>query len=613
MKNTIIILTLIFMLYVKSYGNVVVVGEWYLNQNHTLPLKASNYPDYKSVNPQSDLSVVDFDATRIRFFGQKPTETISNFVKSADIPENKFAVNMWILNHVDQTIGLNIHAADEDNSWTIGFWGRSCYFELNQNGKKVSTSYNMQREDTFKNYFVYLTAIHNGTHLIIQINGNEVARTRTNTNFELSSESRIVINGYFNNEPFMQISDALKYLRILNGVPNTEQNSFQFELLKNMVELGHLHPTEFHFIAGPYLNNVTKASVDIIFETNRFAWFIIEYGETVELGNSKELTNDPTDKISQEDLIVKVTLDDLKTATQYFYRINAVDTYGNKINSGILTFATAIENNTPFTFCAIADTEARVHINDRISKLIWDERPNLVINCGDITDGGKKHQKFEWNYEYFQGMTQLHSRIPVITVPGNGESDLYWYNRYHSFPVDNDFYVYKYGNAEFFMMNSNKKDEFASGGRQYNLLDSALTKSTAKWKFVCMHHAPFSSDEDDYGDSWKGKSNLGDLEIRKITPVFDKHNVDIVFFGHLHTYERTHPISAGKPATNGVTYLQIGGAGGNLEDFVPVRSPFTAKTYRGHHYVKIDINGSILDIFTYGVDGILRDYNRIIK
>jgi hypothetical protein len=138
-------------------------------------------------------------------------------------------------------------------------------------------------------------------------------------------------------------------------------------------------------------------------------------------------------------------------------------------------------------------------------------------------------------------------------------------------------------------------------------LSELPSKSTAEWKFVTFHHAPYSSDEDDYGNTWEGSSDNGDLRIRKITPLFDKHNVDMVFYGHLHCYERSFPLKANKIDDDGTIYILAGGAGGNLENFAPVKTWFNQKTYRGHHYVKIDINGDQLEYFMYDVDGNLLD------
>jgi Icc-related predicted phosphoesterase len=312
---------------------------------------------------------------------------------------------------------------------------------------------------------------------------------------------------------------------------------------------------------------------------------------------------------SPEPLIHKAELKDLESGTPYFYNIKAIAHDGTTMESGVLTFTTAVDESASYSFAVIGDTEARPHVNDRIAKMVWEERPNFIVIVGDLTDGGVKDHKFEWNYEYFQGVGQLSSRVPVFPTPGNGEDDLYWYNKYHSLPDNEGFYSFKFGNAEFFMLNSNKAEEFGPGQKQYVWLEDKLKTSTAKWKFVAHHHAPYSADDDDYGDSWKGPNDMGDLAIRKIVPLYEKYKVDMVFFGHLHTYQRTLAIRDGKVNNNnGVIYVQGGGGGGNLEDFAPSRAWFSAKTYRGHHYFTITVHEGNLNLKMYDTEGRLKDY-----
>ena len=35
---------------------------------------------------------------------------------------------------------------------------------------------------------------------------------------------------------------------------------------------------------------------------------------------------------------------------------------------------------------------------------------------------------------------------------------------------------------------------------------------------------------------------MGDLRARKLVPLYEKYGVDIVWNGHIHSYERTWPI-----------------------------------------------------------------------
>ncbi len=158
------------------------------------------------------------------------------------------------------------------------------------------------------------------------------------------------------------------------------------------------------------------------------------------------------------------------------------------------------------------------------------------------------------------------------------------------------------------MLNSNLKNELQQGGGQYEWLSNEMEKTQARWKFVVLHHALYSADEDDYGNTWAGPGNQGDPDLKDLITLMENKGVNMVFFGHLHTYMRSLPLRNGKvdPET-GVTYVQAGGVGGNLEDNAPTRSWFAAKNYRGFHYCTVQIAGAGLELRAYDLAGQLLD------
>jgi hypothetical protein len=102
--------------------------------------------------------------------------------------------------------------------------------------------------------------------------------------------------------------------------------------------------------------------------------------------------------------------------------------------------------------------------------------------------------------------------------------------------------------------------------------------------------------------------------MRVLVPLYEKYEVDIVWVGHIHTYERTWPIWQNRvdPA-RGVIYIQTGGGGAELEDFAPTRSWFTAKLLRNWQYCVVLIQGKTLTMMAYDIDGRLYDYLELQK
>lgn len=594
--------------------------EFWLWPDYTLDRNAKNQIGPRLPLPDSPSYPLDVKTYPFVFFGKDPSERLEDFIPLDQLPQEEFTVEMWILNHVNRDVGAFVALRDKysptDPSWLLGFYGKEVLFShLSSSGLSNAITHTIE-ERGWKKYWYHLAVSVTPTQTKLYLNGNEI-NTLEMKGFPGKVEAaEIELAAYLSNEPYMQTGDLVKALRISSTALTETDIRAQFRKLQQLVEEGALYPDLFHYSAGPYLQMADHGEIGMVWETNLQSRASIQYGESLPLRQAT-----PIEKLSSEQEVEaspknihQLMLKDLKPGATYFYNIISESENGEVIESGISTFKVPSREVKSFSFGVIGDTEARPHVNNRVSKLLWDERPDFLMNLGDLTDGGKELNKFEWNYEYFYGMNQLISRIPVYPVAGNGEGDLYWFKKYHILPEDKGYYKFSYGNADFFMLDSNQKEEFAPGGAQYQWLEKELSQSDATWKFVAHHHAPYSSDENDYGDSWKGKSALGDPKIKKIVPLYEKYNVDVVFFGHLHTYQRTHHLSNESVSqSNGVIYIQAGGAGGNLEDFAPTRSWFSAKTFRGHHYVMIEVLGDAMELRMYDSEGRMKDLHTYQK
>ncbi len=571
--------------------------------------------------PVTPYETFDMETDPLLFQGHYPTERVSRLLAARDLPVEKFTVEMWILDHVNQPIGSVVTAKSmykgQSPAWVLGYYDHTVYFQLDTDDMDTSEDdkdepwlVSTKNWRGYKRYFAHIVATYDGDTVRLYVNGEIKDQAERKGYIQYPDQTEWEVAAYLENEPYMDLGNHVLHTRLWDDVLEEELIMARFARLQEITEKGEKYIGKLHFNAGPYLHLATQTSINITWETSMPTTAVVAYGKTLPLDQEVAIDDMQT--------IHEITLEGLEPATSYYYEIRVkgvLEETEQYMPSGTLTFATAVEEEDAFSFVAFGDTEARPHINDRMSKWVWEERPNFVINLGDLTDGGQEDHKFQWNYEYFQGMTQLNSRIPVFPVAGNGESDLYWYKKYHKLPNGEAYYTFQYGNAEFFMLNSNEKDQLKPGGEQYQWLEDQLKTSTAKWKFACHHHAAYSSDENDYGNTWEGaSSDLGDLKVRELVQLYEKYEVDIVFYGHLHEYERTWPLKGMKVSPeNGVVYLVAGGAGGNLEDFTPTRSFFTTKLYRGHHYCKIDIFDNQLYFKMYDMNGAMKDYMEIRK
>ncbi|HEX3074362.1 MAG TPA: metallophosphoesterase family protein, partial [Ignavibacteriales bacterium] len=330
---------------------------------------------------------------------------------------------------------------------------------------------------------------------------------------------------------------------------------------------------ESKFIIKPYLQYATKTSIIVLWETDETSSAVVEYCRELPFTNEVEHKESGT--------FHKIKLTGLAPGTSYFYRVVSMTSNGTEIISRVYTFKTAVNDSSAFAFAVFGDTQNNIEIWGKIAKLGWQERPNFAIHVGDIVGTGS--DKSQWVNEFFAPGNVFMSRFPIYSAIGNHEANHANYYKYMANPGSGTYYTFTYGNVQFFALNTNF--DVSAGSAQCNWFESELAKSTAKWKIAYHHHPPYTSDNDDYGDTSEEESELGDQRLRPLVKLYEKYGINLVFFGHIHDYERTWPIYEDKiDEEKGVMYIQAGGAGGGLEDYAPTRSWFTAKLKRTHHY-----------------------------
>lgn len=156
------------------------------------------------------------------------------------------------------------------------------------------------------------------------------------------------------------------------------------------------------------------------------------------------------------------------------------------------------------------------------------------------------------------------------------------------FGKPNTFYTVTHGPMDVFVLDSSTPAATGEKAEEQLIwLEQALAESDAQWKVAMLHHPPYSSG--------KHGSNLAVREA--VEPLFIEGGVDIVFTGHDHHYERTHPQS-------GIVYV-LSGAGCKLSDVG--ESDFTAHAESTLEFVLVEIEGNTMDVQAIGVDGTVID------
>ncbi|WP_299533187.1 metallophosphoesterase [Ulvibacterium sp.] len=379
-----------------------------------------------------------------------------------------------------------------------------------------------------------------------------------------------------------------------------------------LLVLGVLFPklSAQEFKVKPYLQYATKTSMRILFETEEPTRAVVRYGNALANAKVPNLSLSVSDKGHKT--MHEIELIGLDTEANYFWSVDITSENGNTLSSPVSTFKTNVKENTAFSFALVGDSQRNQRkVKDtivwrRISERVWNSRPNFVVHVGDLVDNGLRVT--DWTEQFLPDGHQLMSRIPMYTALGNHENDSEYYYQYMANPKPEYYYSFTYGNAEFFVIDTNR--DVTENSEQYNWLEQALAKSTATWKITMHHHPPYSSEENDNGDTYVGLSTYGVTAIRDLVPLYELYGVDFCLYGHVHMYERTWPIKDNMvDQENGVVYINSGGAGGPIEGFAPTRNWFSLEQRPVYHYCTftifnktvifkaIDIEGRLFDTF----------------
>ena len=326
----------------------------------------------------------------------------------------------------------------------------------------------------------------------------------------------------------------------------------------------------------------------VLWETEEPATTRVEYGESRLGDESPNLSMHV--ELEGTRTMHEVVLEGLKPETKYFWRVVTKMKSGEEIVSEHSSFKTNVNDSTAFSFVFYSDSQNNPEVWGKVTTLGWLERPNFAIHAGDLVDRGG-HMP-DWLVDFFPPANDLMRRVPMYTILGNHEDDDANYYRYFHNPEPEYYYSFMYGNTEFFLVDTNRP--VTEDSEQYKWLEQQLAKSTATWKIVVHHHPPYSSEENDHGNSWVGSTSYG-THARNLVPLYEHYGVDLNLFGHVHMYERTWPLmEGGINQKDGVIYINGGGAGGGLEQFAPTRSWFTAKVKSVHHYGYFAIHDNVL-------------------
>lgn len=346
-------------------------------------------------------------------------------------------------------------------------------------------------------------------------------------------------------------------------------------------------------------------------------------------------------------------LTDLQPDTQYFYRLNIRnngDSQGPHVEEG--SFHTQRKKGSSFVFTMQSDSHldqgTRPAVYERTLANALADRPDFHIDIGDTFMTDKYGKQFKDALPQYVAQRYYFGRIahsaPLFLVLGNHDGErldyydgtadcmsvwscltrkklfpnpypdgFYTGNKTEVKPVGKveNYYAWEWGDSLFVAL-----DPFWGSGRvgrnsttgnwartlgkeQYEWLTKTLAASSAKYKFVFIHHLVGGLDENARGGSeaavlyeWGGKGKDGKDEFKEKRPGWEmpihqllvKHKVSTVFHGHDHFYAHQE--------LDGVKYVMVPQPGHpgfdrlrNTEEYGYIRGDFLPPS--GHVRVTI--------------------------
>ncbi|MCP4449215.1 MAG: metallophosphoesterase family protein [Myxococcales bacterium] len=334
------------------------------------------------------------------------------------------------------------------------------------------------------------------------------------------------------------------------------------------------------FEKGPYLQNVSKTSITILWESS------VSTPATLTLHTEPKRVFEST---AEE--IHEVVLDGLKPEQRYRYTVESDGV------TRVGQFATAPVAGAPFSFVVYGDSRSNANAHARVIERIRQEVPDFLLGTGDIVNEGSSRADWDELFEIEGPLLREAAMFPSLgnhDRQGRGRTASN-FRKFFSLPENSPdperYYAFSYGSARFVILDSNTysfalTDQTAWIEEQ---LQSARLDEDTEHIFVSMHHPPFSI-------SLHG----GQSELREAwTPLFEKYQVDAVFSGHDHVYSRAKK--------NGVNYFVSGGGGAPLygrkaksRDIDLEATKFFERT---NHHLRVHVVGKHIEVVAVRADG----------
>lgn len=378
-----------------------------------------------------------------------------------------------------------------------------------------------------------------------------------------------------------------------------------------------------NFQRGPFLQNASTNSIQVIWRTPVPADSVVEFGTNQTLGA----------EISEAELTTNhvVTLTNLLPGTRYSYRVRSTASTVTAV-SPTNSFST-FKVSGDLTFLTFGDAGDGSVASMQLAGTMEQAGADLVVLCGDVMHYVVYHEGQE-DLRCLSVYGRLMRSLPFYFAMGDheleGDPSGKWFDSTFYLPTNSatgteHFYSFDHGEAHFVVLyvptleaatTVLTNDELYEGSAQFGWLTNDLATSSKPWKFIFLHH-PLATSGNHRTDTYNENNphfgtGLFDWQVLQnlLLPVAQRYGVQMFFAGHSHDYERFLPI--------GGVYLSVNGCGSRVNtgiDQTPVfwgggRDAASCQFYSTSdesRFTKVTIHGDSLLLQGIGTNGTVFD------
>jgi hypothetical protein len=331
----------------------------------------------------------------------------------------------------------------------------------------------------------------------------------------------------------------------------------------------------------------------------------------------------------------------LAPAKTYYYQVGG-GAAGQQVWSATQSFTTLPASGS-ITIGMLGDARDEVSTWQLVNQRMLSLNVAAIIFSGDLILWGTEEDLYSswldaiWKNPSNASEFLTLGQLMFLPVPGNHEDEAVQYYSNFSTPGDGQYaksyYSFNLGSVHFVMIDDEligtepgePEPTAQLAWIQQDLMAANADRTNHPFIVAVAHRGVFSTSMHSAdSDVLQARSSL--------VPLYDMFNVDMVFAGHDHEYERTYPVHAGNPITGapvvvakgqpGTTYVISAGSGadpysvgmGNFPyraasaQFCPADAvsscvaPAMDKSYIGV-YATLNINGNTLTFNSYGLKG----------